>query len=167
MARNGRTGKIEAVVAGSEAEGCYWLLRGAIAHPPTSSAPPPSKKACHAPFDTVCHSPPQESTGPEVSKPATGIAEQALEAASPAALPALEEALPAHMQPLCNQLGGIKSVQMPVEGCKEEPSAPHATISMHVCKVHLGWGWCVPLVANHSSTQTHSDTTRRVMLTCK
>ena len=161
-------GKIEAVVAGSWAEGFYGLLRGAIAHPPASSALPPSKKAHHAPSATVSHLPHQESTGPKVSEPATGITEQASEAASPAALPASEEALTTHMQPFCIQLGGIKRVyRCQVEGCKEGPSTSHATICMHVCKVHLGWAWCVPLVANHSSTQTHSDTTRRVMFTCK
>ena len=98
-------GKIEVVVAVSEAEGFYGLLRGAIAHPPSSSAPPPSTKACHSPSATVSHLPPQESTGPKVSKPATGIAEQASEAASPAALPASEEALPAHMQPFAFSWG--------------------------------------------------------------
>ena len=53
-------GKVEAAVAGSEAEGLYGLLRGAISHPSISSAPPPPKKACHIPSTTVSHPPPQE-----------------------------------------------------------------------------------------------------------
>ena len=103
-------GKVEAAVAGSEAEGFYGLLRGAIAHPP-HPLPKLPNKAHHILCTTVSHVPPQEPTGitPEVSNPAARMAEQALEAASPPP----EEALPTDIQPLCIQLGGIKSVQMP------------------------------------------------------
>ena len=46
-------GKIEVAVAGSEVEGLYRLLRGAISHPSISSAPPPSNKVCHTPSATI------------------------------------------------------------------------------------------------------------------
>ena len=105
-------GKIEMVVAGSEVEGLYGLLRGAISHPSISSAPPPPKKAHHSPSATISHLPPQELAGaiPKATNPATKDVEQALEAVSPAAPPTSEDALPAHMQPLHLQLGGIKII---------------------------------------------------------
>ena len=138
--------KVQVALAGSEAEGFYGLLRGAIAHSSISSAPPP-KKACHILSTTVSHPPPQEPIGviPKVSNPAARIAEQALEVASPAASSASEEALPTDMQPLHIQLGGIKQVyRCQVEGCKEGPSISCATICAHVCKVHLGVGLVCP-----------------------
>ena len=117
--------KMEAAVAGSEAEGFYWLLRGAISYSSLSTSSPSPKKALHAPSTAVSHLPPQESTGPEASVPA----EQVLESAALTLPPALEEEIPAHMQPLCIQLGGIKRVyQCQVEGCKEGPSTSCATI---------------------------------------
>ena len=102
--------KIEVAVTGSEVEGLFGLLRGAILHPSISSAPPPPKKACHSSSATISHPPPQELAGavPEASHPTTKDVEQALEAVSPATSPASEEALPAHMQPLCLQLGASK-----------------------------------------------------------
>ena len=103
---NLRLGKVETVVAGSEAEGFYGLLRGAISHPSVSSAPPLPKKAHHIPSTTFSHLPPQEPTGvtPEASEPVTKMVEQAFKAASPAS----EEALPTNMQPLCIQLVGCQ-----------------------------------------------------------
>ena len=88
-----RLAKMEAAVAGSEAEGFYGLLRGAISHSSLSTSSPPPKKACCAPSATVSHLPPQESTGPEASAPV----DQALESASLAVPPAPEEEIPAHM----------------------------------------------------------------------
>ena len=77
----------------------------------------------------------QESTGPEASDPAG----QATVSTSPAATPALEEDIPAHMQPLRIQVGGTKRVyQCWVEGYKEGPSTSQATICAHMRKVHLG-----------------------------
>ena len=78
--------KLEVAVTGSEAGGFYGLLRGAIAHPSTTSASPPPKKVHHAPSSTVSCPPPQEPTGvtPEASKPVTNVVEQASEGASPA-----------------------------------------------------------------------------------
>ena len=160
--------KVEVAVAGWEVECICGLLRGAMSHPSISSASPAHNKACHTPSATVSHLPPQESTGPEISSPKVDIPEQALGVASPAVPPASEETLPSDMQPLCIQLGGIKQLyQCLVEGCKEGPLTSHATICTHVCKVHLGWGWCVPLAADPFSTQTHCNTRKRVMLICK
>ena len=93
--------KMEGVVAGSEVEGFYGLLRGVVLHPSISLASPPHKKVCHTTSTTIPHWPPQESTGPKVSDPAG----QAVESASPVVLPASEEVIPANMQPLCIQLG--------------------------------------------------------------
>ena len=45
--------KIESAVAGSEAEGLYGLLRGAMSHSPMSSIPPPPKKCHHTPTATI------------------------------------------------------------------------------------------------------------------
>ena len=95
--------KMEVVVAGSEVEGFYGLLRGAMLHSSISSAPPPDKKVCHTP-SAISHLPPQESTGPDVSEPA----DQVMKAVSPAAPPASEEAISTHMQPLHIQLCGSK-----------------------------------------------------------
>ena len=120
--------KMETAVAGSEVEGFYGLLRGAISHSslPTSSL---LKKAYHAPSTTVSHLPPQESNEPEASTPAV----QALESSSLTVPLVLEEEIPSHMQPLHIQLGGIKRVyRSQVEGCKEGPSTSHATICAHM-----------------------------------
>ena len=80
-------GKIEAAVAGSEVEGLYRLLRGAILHPSISSAPPPPKKACHSPSTNISRPSSQELAGavPEAYDPETKDVEQASEAVSPAA----------------------------------------------------------------------------------
>ena len=134
--------KMEAAVAGSEAEGFYGLLRGAMLHSSISPALPPYKKVHHTPSITISHPPPQESTGPDVPDPA----DQAMKAVSSAISPALEEAIPANMQPLHIQLGGIKLVyQCQVEGCKEGTSTSCATICAHVHKVTWG-GVGVPLL---------------------
>ena len=148
----------------SEVEGFYRSLRGAIAHPPISSAPPPHKKACHSPSATVSHLPPQEPTSitPEASESAAQVTEQASEAASPAAPPAPEEALLTNMQPLHIQLGHVKRVyRCQVEGCKEEPSTSHATIVCMYAKCTWGLGWCVLPVENHLSTWTHFNATKK------
>ena len=122
--------------------GFYGLLRGVISHSSLPTSSPPSKKAHHAPSFTASHLLPQESKEPEASAPV----EQALEPASLTVPPVLEEEIPAHMQPLCIQLGGIKRVyQWQVEGCKEGPSTSHATICTHMYRVHLGVGLVCPL----------------------
>ena len=96
--------KMEAAVAGSEAEGFYGLLRGAISHSSLPTSTPPPKRAHHAPSTTVSLLPIQEATWPEASAPM----DQALESASLAVSPAPEEENPAHMQPLCIQLRASK-----------------------------------------------------------
>ena len=128
-------GKMREAVAGSEVEGLYGLLRGVISHSHLLPSQPPPKKPCHAPSTTISQPLLQESTGQKVSDPAG----QATGPPSPAALSALEEAIPAHMQPLQIQVGGIKWVyKCQGEGCKEGPSTSWATICTHVRKVHLG-----------------------------
>ena len=109
---------------------------GELHHSPTVSHLKLSlKKPCYAPSTIVSLPPPQESKGPEVSDPAG----QATGPASPVAPSSLEEAIPAHVQPLQNQVGGIKWVyKCWVEGCKEGPSISWATICAHIRKVHLG-----------------------------
>ena len=83
-------------MAGSEAEGLYGLLRGVTSYSHLLPSQPPPKKLCHAPSATISQPPPWESTGPKFSN----TADQATGYASPAALSASEEAIPAHMQPL-------------------------------------------------------------------
>ena len=128
-------GKMKEAVAGSEVEGLYGLLWGVASHSHPLPSQPPLKKPHFAPCTTISQPPPQESTGPEVSNPAG----QATGPASPAAPSALEEAIPAHMQPLQIQVGGIKQVyKCMVEGCKEGPSTSQVTICAHIRNVHLG-----------------------------
>ena len=126
--------KMWEAVAGSEVEGLYGLLRRVTSHSPIPSQPH-IKKALFCPQHHHLPTTPQESTGPEVSEPA----DQATGPASPAAPSAPEEAIPAHMQPLQTQVGGIKRVyKCWVEECKEDPSASWATICAHIRTVHLG-----------------------------
>ena len=122
-------------VAGSEAEGLYGLLKEVASYPHPVPSQPPIKKPHLAPSVTIPQPPLQESTGPEASDPEG----QATVSTSPAATPAPEEDIPAHMQPLRVQMGGTKCIyQCQIEGCKEGPSTSWATISAHVRKVHLG-----------------------------
>ena len=81
------------VVAGSEAEGLYGLLKGVASYPHPASSHPPIKKPCLSPSATISQSPLQESTGPKVSGPTV----QATVSASSAVTPAPEEDIPAHM----------------------------------------------------------------------
>ena len=121
--------KMEAAVACSEVEGFYGFLRGVISHSSLPTSSPPPKKDCHAPSATVFHLPPRESTGPEASAPV----KHALESGSLILPPVLEKEIPAYMQPLCIQLGGIKRVyRCQVEGCKEGQLTSCATNCAHV-----------------------------------
>ena len=130
------------VVAGSEAENLYGLLKGVASYPCPASSQPLTKKPHLSPSATITPSPLQESTGPEVSDPVG----QATVSASSAVSPAPEVDILAHMQPLRVQVGVAKHVyQCWVEGCKEGPSTSWATISAHVRKVHLGVGLVCPL----------------------
>ena len=134
-------GKFREVVVGSEAEGFYGLLRGGTSCSHLLLSQHPRKRSHLIPSSTVSQPPSQESTGPEASDPAG----QATVSASPAATPAPEGDISAHMQPLRVQMGGTKCIyQCQVEGCKEGPSTSWATISAHVRKVHLGVGLVCP-----------------------
>ena len=129
-------------VAGSEAEILYGLLKGVTSYPCPASSQPPTKKPHLSPSATITQLPLQESTGPEVSDPVG----QATVSASPAATPAPEVDILAHMQPLRVQVVGAKCVyQCWFKGCKEGPSTSQATISAHVRKFHLGVGLVCPL----------------------
>ena len=118
-------GKVAVAVAGSEVEGLYGLLRGAILHPPYPQPHIPLRK-----LTTSCL-PPQEPTGvtPEASDPVTKMVEQALEAASPAS----EEALPANMQPLCIQFGASKGCTDAGLKVAQRGHQPHMLQSVHMC----------------------------------
>ena len=104
------------VVAGSEAEGIYRLLRGVTSCSHLLLSQPPLKRSHLTPSSSISQPPSQESTGPEASDPAG----QAMVSASPTVTPAPEGGIPAHMQPLKVQMGGTKCIyQCRVEGCKE------------------------------------------------
>ena len=157
-------GKMEVVVAGSEAEGFYGLLGGAMLHSSVSSASTPHKKIHHTLSATISHLPPQESTGPEVPDPAG----QAIKSASPAVLPASEEAIPANMQPFVFSWGASSECTGARLRAAERVHQPHMPPSAHMyARCTWGWGWCVPHAANLFSTQTHSSTIRRAILICK
>ena len=98
-------GKVEVAVAGSETEGFYGLLRGAIAHPSISSAPL-SKKAHHILSATVSHLPPQEPTGitPKVSDPVARMAETGIRSC----LSSSRGSSPCQHAALCIELGASK-----------------------------------------------------------
>ena len=111
--------KMETAMTGSEAEGLYGLLRRAVMHSSLSTSSPPPKKSHHAPYSFIPHLPPQEPKEPEASGPA----KQAPELTSLTAPSVSEGEIPANMQPLCIQLGGVKRIyRCQVEGCREGPS---------------------------------------------
>ena len=97
-------GKIREAVVGSEVEGIYGLLRGVTLCSHLLLSQPPLKRSYLTPSSSVSQLPSQESTGPEASDPAG----QATVSASPAATPAPEKDILAHMQPLRIQMGGTK-----------------------------------------------------------
>ena len=96
--------KLEVAVTGSEVEGLYGLLRGAIVHSSLSTSSPPPKKTHLAPFSFIPHLLPQEPKEPEASV----SAEWALESTSSTAPSLLKREIPAKMQPLHIQLGGCQ-----------------------------------------------------------
>ena len=116
--------KIESAVNGSEAEGFYGLLKGAVSHASSSPVQSPLKKHCPAPTMTISHLPPQEpeKVAPKVSGFAAEKEKQAPEVPSPVSAETPEETIPAYMQPLCITLGGINRVyRCSVEGCTDGP----------------------------------------------
>ena len=80
-------------LAGLEADGFYGLLRGVTLHSCPLPSQPPLKRSCLTPSSTATQPPLQESTGSEASD----AAGQATVSTSPAATPAPEEDIPAHM----------------------------------------------------------------------
>ena len=130
--------KVQLAVAGSEAEGFYRVLMGAVLQLSMSSAPSPPKRHCHAPTATISKLPPQESKGvePEASAPVVEGTGLALEAPSSAVSQALEVTIPAHMTPLHLNVGepkGCINVELrgAVSGCQ-----PHGLLYVH--RDHLG-----------------------------
>ena len=115
--------KMEAAVAGSEVEGFYGLLRGAMSCSSISSAPPPPRKSAthHLPPSPI--HPPQESQEPKASSPA----EWAPESSSVTVPPVLEGGIPANMQPLHIQLGALREsidVRLRAAGRAHQPPTP-------------------------------------------
>ena len=151
-------------MAVSEVEGFYGLLRGAMLCSSISSAPPPPKKVCHTPSATISHPPPQESQELEASGPAKQMAESI----SVTVPPVLEGEIPANMQPLCIQLGGIKRVyRCQVEGCREGPSTSHTTICVHIQQVHLGVGLVCHLCSKSFFNPDTFRCHKKVIQVCK
>ena len=139
-------------MAGSEVEGFYGLLRGAMLHSSVSPAPPPHKKVCHTPSATISHLPPQESTGPDVPDPA----DQAMKAVSPAAPPERRPFLP-----ICNPFvfswGASNEYTSARLRAARRVHQPHVLPFAHMyARYTWGWGWCAPPAANLSSTWTLS-----------
>ena len=140
--------KIKLAVAGSEAEGLYGLLRGAISH---SSCPPshpnPTQNTTMLHHTTISHLPPQESRGaePEASVPVVGGVGLALKAPLQLFLKLQRWPSPPHMAPLCLAVGSTKRVyKCQVEGCSEGPSTSHAAIYAHMGRDHLGMRLACP-----------------------
>ena len=131
------------LVAGSEAEGFYGLLRGAMSHSSISPAPPPHKKVCHTPSATLPSAPSgvHRTWCPWSCRPGN---EGCLSSCS---LQLQRRPFLLDMQPLHIQLGGIKWVYWcQVEGCKEGPSTSHATICAHMYARCTWGGVGVPLL---------------------
>ena len=131
VTRNRGATKIESAVEGSEVQGLYKLLRGAVSNSPMSSYPTPPKKHHHIPTATISKVHPQEpkEAAPEASAFVVREVKLALEAPSSAVSQSLEVAIPDHMTPLCLQLGHINRVyKCQVERCSEGSSATQAAI---------------------------------------
>ena len=91
--------KIKSAVSGSEAEGFYGLLRGAVSYTSSSSILPPPKKHCPAPTMTMSQPPSQkhENMAPQVSGLMAEKEKETPEAPSLASSEAAEETIPNHM----------------------------------------------------------------------
>ena len=119
-------------IAGSEAEGLYGLLRGALITFPHVLCSTPSKKCHQAPITTVYKPPPQElrEVKPKPSAPAAKGDVMAQEAPSLAISQALEVAIPTHMTPLDLNVGASRVYKCQVEGVQWE------TIDLPGCHMH-------------------------------
>ena len=122
-------GKMREVVAGSEAEGLYGLLRGVTSHSHPVPSQPSIKEPCCAPSITISQPPPQESTGPNVSNLQVRLQDLSLQL-----LPQLQRR---PFQPTCNPSGfklgvlkGYISVRLrPAQRAHQPPGPPFACIS--------------------------------------
>ena len=115
--------KMREVVAGSEVEGLYGLLKGVASYSHPVPSQPPIKKPHFASSTTISQPPPQESTGPEVPEPA----DQVIGPASPA-VPKFQWR---PFQPTCNpsefKLGALKgyiSARLKIAKRVHEPHGP-------------------------------------------
>ena len=133
--------KIEVAVAGSEVEGLYGLLRGAISHFPLSSGPPPPKRTGHTPTTTISHPLPQEPKGavPEASDPPIEGVKQAPEAVSPAAPEALEVAIPPTWHPFAYSWGALRGCTSARFRVAKRGHQPHMPQSVPMC-AECTWG---------------------------
>ena len=132
---------MELAAAGSEAEGLYGILRGALSHSPILMTQPPAKRHHQAPTATVSKPPTQEpeKVEPESFAPIHEGHIPGQETSSLTISQALEVAIPANMTPLCLHVGDIKRVYMhQVEGCSERPSTSWTAICTHVHWAHFG-----------------------------
>ena len=127
--------KIELAVAGSETEGLYRLPEGSSITFLHVLCPTPLKGCHHTPTTTVSKPPPQQSEGvePEPSAPAAEQSGLAQEAPSLAVSQALEVVIPAHMTPLCLNVGASKaSINAGLRGAvrnHQPPGLPYAHMS--------------------------------------
>ena len=133
-ARDRRWGKFREAVVGSEAEGFYGLLRGVTSCSHLLLSQPPLQRSHLVPSSSVSQPSPQESTGPEPSDHAG----QATVSAPPAATPALEGDILAHMQPLRIQLGNTEYISARLKVAKRGHQ-PHGPPSVPMCKRYT-WG---------------------------
>ena len=121
--------KIESAVSGSEGEGFYGLLKGAVSHASSSPVQPLLKKHCPTPTATISHPSTQEPerVAPKVSGSAAEKEKHVLEVPSLASTETPEETIPAHMQPLCIQLEvskGCTDARLKVAQRGHQPHVP-------------------------------------------
>ena len=100
-----------------------------------SSVPPPPKRCHHAHTTTISKLPPHESkvVKPKPSTPAAEGSGLAQEAPSLAVSQALEIAIPAHMTPLCLNVGASKGfINARLKGIVRDPQHP-GWLFAHMC----------------------------------
>ena len=134
-ARDRGVGKFREAVVGSEVEGFYGLLRGVTLCSHLLLSQPPLQRSHLVPSSSISQLPPQESTGPEASDPAG----QATVSAPPAATPAPEGDIPAHMQPLRIQLGALSEYISARLKVAKRGHQPHGPLSVPMYKRYT-WG---------------------------
>ena len=156
--------KIESAVVGSEAEGLYRLLGGAISYTHIHHSTPIQESLPHP----ICHHPQTTPSG------AWGSCTQSfcscgrsyrtgIRSCHSSCVSSSRGGYPHPYDTPLPTVGGIKRVyKYKVEGCMEGPSTSHAAICTHACREHLGWGSHVPPLTKLSSTQTSSGITRKV-----